>query len=314
MDAAAKSSVGNPESKGGEQHGLQLFPGWDEGESGDDCSGPQTAQVASFGASVHGTITPMYAFPASEPDVDWAAIAAGEQRKIEVPEDQRERFALTTTLRDFYAHGLYGLEALRRQAVKDSRLAGASLVKDLQAINRWERFSPRPGSWPAGLVWHGRPLAAITDLHVNETLTAMRAELAGDTVRSTWNHLRTIFNRAVEVKAIDKAPEPTWGKDSCDRAAKQLYSDSQLVEIYTALAGQVDLQVAFVVSVNVGPRTVDLFLLRWEDLDLVRERAVVEYVARKTGKRHVVPLAEVTVRQSVRWARNSGLLTLAGAK
>jgi integrase len=121
------------------------------------------------------------------------------------------------------------------------------------------------------------------------------------------NHLRTIFNRAVEVHAIAKAPEPTWAKDD-DRAAKQLYTLTQLGEIYTALNGHVDLQVAFVVSVNVGPRTVDLFCLRWEDFALDAERPCVEYVARKTGKRHVVPLAAVTVQQLRRWQGMCGLL------
>jgi integrase len=261
--------------------------------------------------SVHGTISPMYA-----PDLyDWAAVAAREVVCVEVPEAERESFAQTTTLRQFWAHPLYGLERARRQHVTDGTLAGASLVKDVQGLNRWERFSPRPGDWPAQRPWLGRPLAWITDQHVTDTLAAMRGELAGQTVRSTWFHLRTIFNRAVEVKALERAPEPAWAKgDAGDRAAaKQAYSDAQLVEIYTALDGQPDLQVAFVVSCNVGPRTVDLFCLRWEDLSLGSDRPTVEYVARKTGKRHRVPLAACTVQQLRRWARHCGLLPLAGA-
>ena len=266
----------------------------------------QAAHIAGSMASVHGTIHPMYA----PGEVDWAAIAAGEQTRVEVPEDQREQFALATTIRSFYEHPVYGLAAIRRQAVKDDTLAQASLVKDAQAINRWERFSPRPGSWPAGRPWQGRPLGAITDVHVSETLAAMRAVLAAETCRSTWNHLRTIFHRAVEVKALADVPEVSWGKHAGDREAKQVYGDRHLVEIYEALSGQADLQTAFVVSVNVGPRTVDLFCLRWEDFALDRERPVVEYTARKTGKLHVVPLAAVTVSHLLRWRRASGMLPL----
>jgi len=70
--------------------------------------------------------------------------------------------------------------------------------------------------------------------------------------------------------------------------------------------------VAFVTAVNVGPRAVDLFTLRWEDFSFFAERPVVEFTARKTGKRQVVPLAEVTLRQLDRWKRASGVLLPVG--
>jgi len=248
-----------------------------------------------------------------ESSYDWSAIAAAEVQRVEIPEGEREAFAAGHTLRGLYEHVEYGLEAQRLARVTAGTLAAGTVAKDRQAIKRWERYSPRPADWPDGQDWEGRPLAWITDQHVQETLAAMRKELSGQSVRTTWNHLRTIFLHAVQVKALEKSPEPTWGKgDAQQRATKELYDDKQLEAIYLGLAGQVDLQVAFVVSVNVGPRTVDLFRLRWENFLLQRDRPVVEYTARKTGKRHVVPLGPVTVRQLERWRQASGALPVAG--
>lgn len=250
---------------------------------------------------VHRTIYPVYA-------PDWSAIAAAEVVRIEIPESERQGFAESYTLRRLYEDPVYGLRDLRRQRVRDGTLAANTLGKDGQALNRWERYSPRPGDWPEERTWEGRPLAWITDQHCTDTVSAMRKDLSGDTVRSTWNHLRVLLNRAVEVRALEKAPEPTWGKASGKRAAKELYDDQQLTAIYTALAGEIDLQVAFVVSVNAGLRSVDLFLLRWENFSLQRDRPVVEFTARKTGKRQTVPLGPVTVRQLERWRKVSGTL------
>lgn len=240
---------------------------------------------------------------------DWAAAVAGEAEAVEIPEGERVWFSERYTLRGLYEHPVYGLAAVRASRVADATLAAASAAKDRQALNRWERYSPRPGDWPAGEPWRGRPLAWISDKHVAATVGAMRKELALSTCRSTWNHLRTIFRRAWDVKAIERVPEVTWGRsDGTERAARAHYTDRQLVQIWTALAGQLDLQVAFVVSVNVGLRTVDLFCLRWDCLQLTAERPVVEFTARKTGKRQTVPLGPATVRQLDRWRRAQGLL------
>lgn len=258
---------------------------------------------------VHRSMYPVYS-------PDWSAIAAAEVVRVEIPEVEREAFAGRCTLRGLYEDPVYGLRDLRRQRVRDGTLAANTLGKDGQALNRWEKYSPRPGDWPEGRVWEGRPLAWITDQHCTDTVTAMRKDLSGDTVRSTWNHLRVLLNRAVEVRALEKAPEPTWGKSVGKRAAKELYDDVQLAAIYGALAGEIDLQIAFVVSVNAGLRSVDLFLLRWENFSLQRDRPVVEFTARKTGKRQTVPLGPVTVKQLERWRKVSGTLgnsPLAGA-
>ena len=258
---------------------------------------------------VHRSIHPVYKTDGcGERCVDWASIAASEERSVEIPEADRQSFAEGHTLRGLYEHVQYGMEAQRLARVTAGTLAAASVAKDRQAINRWEQYSPRPAGWLEGQDWQGRPLAWITDQHATDTVAAMREGLSGQSVRSTWAHLRTIFLHAVRVKALARPPEPEWGKGDAGRAAKELYGDRQLVEIYRALEGQADLQVAFVVSVNVGPRTVDLFRLRWENFSLQRDRPVVEFTARKTGKRQVVPLGPVTVAQLERWRKISGTL------
>jgi integrase len=239
---------------------------------------------------------------------DWSAVAAAEVRSIEIPEGERTAFSESHTVRGFYEHDKYGLEAQRRSRVSAGTLAAGTIAKDRQAINRWELYSPRPANWPDGQAWEGRPLAWITDQHVTDFVAAMGKELSAQSAKSTWAHLRTILLHAVRVKALERAPEPTWGKGDGQRAAKQLYDDRQLVAIYTALASQLDLQVAFVVSVNVGQRTVDLFRLRWENFSLQRDRPVVEFTARKTGKRQVIPLGPVTVQQLERWRKATGTL------
>lgn len=305
MEARAVVTAGREQDAPGRQLALWVA---EEGSEGD------------FAGGAHRTICPVYApdredarlAEACWDGVDWAAIVAEEVRSIEVPESERAWFAGSYTLRGLYEDRVYGLAGLRSDRVAAGKLAANTRAKDLQALNRWERFSPRPPAWPAGRAWEGRPLGWVTDKYCTATLTAMHSGgLSWPTVRSTWNHLRTIFNWAVQIRVLERSPDPEWGKRAAEAGSKQMYTDRQLGEIYLALTGQTDLQVAFVVSCNVGCRSVDLFLLRWENFLVSRERPVVEFTARKTGKQQTVPLGPVTVRQLERWRAESG--TLGGA-
>jgi len=267
-------------------------------------SGPDVIPFPQTGA--HRCKSPMYGDP--EPAVDWQAIAAAEKTRKVIPPEERQSFAEGRTLPEFYSDDSYGPESARLAAVLRGELAASTVIKDRQSLARWTKFAPAPPNWPSDRNFDGRPLAYITDEHVWETFAAMRAELALITCKTTWSHLRTIFGAAVKVRAIERIPaSPKWPKGD-DRPAVQIYSDDELAQVYEALAGDVDLQVAFVCAVNVGPRAGDLFSLRWEQVDLAGDRPAVEYVATKTGKRHRVPLAPVTVRQLARWRRVLGLL------
>lgn len=286
----------------------------------DAAAGPSLLPIGDFpigeqASTVHRTLSPMY-----KPAFDWRREVAREKSRRVIPEDVRMVYAEAHTLREFYSDVDYGPEAPRLSAVLRGTLAASTVIKDKQSIARWETYSPRPVDWPTGVDFGGRPLAFITDDHVAETFAAMRAindrtgrpHLAADTCKSTWSHLRSIFRAAVAVRAIERVPVLKWPKgQSRDRPAREMYSDEELAKVYMVLAGDVDLQVAFVLAVNIGARAVDLFGLRWEQFDLSGDRPAVEYTARKTGKLHRVPLARVTVRQVDRWRRVSGLLPFA---
>jgi integrase len=226
-----------------------------------------------------------------DPEVLAAAEVVEQQfRDPVVPEANRVWLRKSLGLRQFYQDWLL---PERRQRVVNKQLAAGTLAKDRQALTRWERFT-RPPDWPAEKGWPGIPLGSITGLYLAEVLVRMRRQLGEATTRSTWNHLRTIFNRAVKVRALDFAPAPERVKVDAQRV--QIYRPEQIEAAYRSLAGQPALQVSFVLAINAGPRPVDLFLLRREQMDLVDDRPTLSFRSRKTGKEQTVPLAPVTVR------------------
>lgn len=209
-----------------------------------------------------------------------------------VPEINRAWMRDNMTLRGFYEDWLLTDKEAR---LATGRIARGTLSKDRQAIARWERFS-RPTEVPAAERWQGVTLGAISGRYVTEVLSRMRASgMADDTVRSTWNHLRSILNYAAKVRAIDLPPEPERVK-APDRKVR-IYRAEQIEAAYQALSAWIDLQVAFVLALNAGPRTVDVFRLRWDNCDLCGPRPTITFRAKKTGKEQTVPLAPVTIHQ-----------------
>ena len=220
----------------------------------------------------------------------YAARIAADYRDQEIPAAEREQVRKSMTLRRFYESWMLP-ERLRR--VEAGKLSRGSLGKDRQALARWERFT-RPDDWPAGQSWGGIPLGFITGRYLDEFLSVLReGGLAAATVFSTWTHLRTILNHAVTVKALEAAPKPRpLGVPVTDT---QIYSELQIGTIFDALAPEPPLQVAFVLAINCGPRSVDLFTLRWEQQRLTAARPLLKYESRKTGKLQGIPLAACTV-------------------
>jgi len=292
----------------GQQPQLRLFPG-----DSNQPEPPEPTQSSETADGAHRSMYPGRTQTLPGTWLDWESIAAAEVRRVELPEGERQRFAEATTLRGLYEHTDYGLAAAHAARVSEGTLAAATAAKVRQALNRWERWAPRPSGCRAGAEWQGRPIAYITDQHATDFVNAASGGLASATVRSTWNHLRTVLLWAVTIKALDRAPEPAWGKSrERERLPRQFYDESQLAAIYGALAAEVGLQVAFVVACNCGLRASDLFALRWEDLYLSAERPRLEFTARKTGKRQLIPLGPVTVSQLRRWQVVSGVLVAAG--
>jgi integrase len=82
-----------------------------------------------------------------------------------------------------------------------------------------------------------------------------------------------------------------------------------LEAVYFALANEPDLQTAWVLGATIGPRTVDLFSLRWgANVQLNASPPEVWYIAKKTGKVHWVPLPPCAVAHLRRLARSQGHL------
>lgn len=227
-------------------------------------------------------------------DPDVLAVAEAVQQTYRdpvVPEANRTWIRKSLGLRQFYHDWML---PERRQRVERRQLAKGTLDKDRQALSRWERFS-QPADWPSSKPWPGIPLGAITGLYVGEVLQRMRSQLGEATTKSTWSHLRTMLNHAVKVRALDFAPAPE--RVRCDAKRVQIYRPEQIEIAYRALSAWPDLQVAFVLAINAGPRSVDLFLLKREQLDLASARPTLSFRAQKTGKEQTVPLAAVTVQQ-----------------
>jgi integrase len=226
----------------------------------------------------------------------YANQVADEMRDPCVPAHQREWIGNNLSLRQFYSDWML---ADRQKRVESGALAAATLEKDLFCLSQWERFS-RPKDWQDDKPWPGFPIGKVTGRYLDSVLNEMRQHVSPGTVTSTWNHLRTILNFAARIRAIDKAPRP--GRRKTDDREVSIFRDEQIVAAFGALAGEPDLQVAFVLAVNAGIRPVDLFCLRWRDFDLAT-RPTVTFRSRKTGKLQKIPLAPVTVAHIQRLPR-----------
>jgi hypothetical protein len=117
-------------------------------------------------------------------------------------------------------------------------------------------------------------------------------ETSEGTAKSTWNHLRTMLNHAAKVQAIDRAPKADPLK-AHERKPRKL-TDAEITDIYQRLAEWPTLQVAFVLALNIGPRTVDLFCLEWSRIEW-GERPTITFKARKTSKEQTLPLNRTVV-------------------
>lgn len=228
----------------------------------------------------------------ADPDVLAFAEATRESMAATViPENQRAFIRRNFGLRALY--GDWVLPDLERR-VDAGTLRSATIQKDLQALSRWEKFSPRPDGWPPDRYWPGVPLEYITPRYLEDFLTRLYAECPPGTAKSTWSHLRNILNAAVKVRAIDMSPKPEHIPDPDDGPVR-VYREEEIEAVYRSLQEHIELQVSFVLAINAGPRPVDLYLLRWSDFDLTNSKPSFAFSSRKTGKRQSVPLAPITI-------------------
>ena len=233
-----------------------------------------------------------------DPDVLAYAESTKEELAAQiVPEDQRAWVRQNLSLRDYY--GDWMLPELERRVQKGS-LAKGTLAKDRQALRRWEEAT-RPENWDPNKNWPGLPIGYITPRAVQQFLENLfEISTSTATAKSTWNHVRNILNHAVKMRAIDTFPKPEHIPNptpSDDDEMVTFYRPEQIEAAYGAFKDHVDLQVALVLAANAGPRSHDVFAMKWSCVDLKGVRPAVTFVAKKTGKRQKVPLAPVTVAQ-----------------
>ncbi len=151
-------------------------------------------------------------------------------------------------------------------------------------------------------------LGAIDEEDIEDFFLRARSQgkLAVPTIRSTWNHLRTIFNHAWRLGVLSRHIAPETLADEGDVT---IFNDEQLAKAFHAFQGRTDLQVAFAISIAAGPRTEDVFCLRWDDVKLdERTGPTLSFTARKTGKQHGIPLPAWTLRQIERLERRGEYL------
>lgn len=232
----------------------------------------------------------------SDEQTEWAAWNASQitaHKPRHVPPEQRVQYASSTSLRQFLQDCAAGRwEPIGR---KKGRAKG-TIDKEWNAIRRWERFT-RPDDWPTERTWPGPSLAVIesvsTEFFVG-VFDRMRTELKASTVQSTRSHLRVIINHARAVQAIQHVPAapPVESSDHKTR----IYTPDEVQRLFSVLTGpHHQLAVALWIALHVGPRSVDLFLLR--KTDIIQDalgRRLIDFQSRKTHKLQAVPISDET--------------------
>ena len=170
------------------------------------------------------------------------------------------------------------------------------------------------------MAWTGLPLGKLSDAYLAKWVADQRTRCSVATVESRWMALRTVLNAAVAMRVLTERPsvsvkerQPrrrgtavagaigTSDELALDDLCATQYTEEQLVGVYELLgklAHAVEHQVAWVLGVNTGPRTEDLYGLMWHvNVRLDQSPPFLIYVAAKTRKKHWIPLAPVTVAQ-----------------
>ncbi len=213
------------------------------------------------------------------------------------------------------------LQEFRDQQCRDGKLRRGTIEKDRQSLrcfSKWDHDPIRaPKDWPEDEVWQGLPALYLAQGYVEQWfLERILQGYSINTMRSRWAHLRTIMNMVqrlgimdvvptVEVESVIRRIESSTGIDPDDDLPPVIYSTEQLDQVYRRIE-EFDLLTAWVLGLNCGARTVDLFSLRWGHDVRFGEKPEVTFKARKTGRRHWVPLHPVTVQHLRKLVLNQG--------
>jgi len=198
----------------------------------------------------------------------------------------------------------------RERQRRDGKIETGTLQKERQTLRcfaAWDSDPARaPKTWPRGLKWTGLPTGHLAQKYLEAWIRDhLSAGYAEGTMAGRWAHLRTILNMlkrmdilsdvpTVELSAVVEGFQREAGLD--EDLVPTTYTPQMLVEVYRRLH-EPDLRAAWVLGVNCGPRTVDLFRMKYGSnvRGLCGDRPEVVYRAKKTGKVHWIPLHPYTV-------------------
>ena len=229
---------------------------------------------------------------------------------------ERDAFRSTRSLGDFYRTVI---EPWRCRQKGRNQVAAGTLTNERQAVRCFEQFDQvnPPDGWPQDVAWNGMPVGFLVAKRVRDWL-AYRLEFGTDTgplsagsLPKRWNHLRTIINHAVRLgilaekvsvsvpQLIDAYLTESGTVDDSDLIPTS-FTECQLNAVYLQLIGELELQTAWVLGATIGPRTADLFALRWgRNVRLNADPPDVVFVAQKTKRKRRriwVPLGPLTLR------------------
>lgn len=253
---------------------------------------PQSVSVAaSEGSTVAGALA------AVDPRIlELSKKVAAADVRLVVPVHQRELFA-SLPLRQWYECPLYGPSVQRLKDIEAKKTAAGTMGKDLSAISVFERYT-RPADWSGE--WPGISISAIGPEYLREWIrNALAAGKSRGYLDGLAGHLTWILRLAVEREVLARAPKKPAVKQIATAVRSTLFSDDDLTVIYETngqiletldrihanLAGNFELQTAFVLACSCGLRPSDLFSLCWCDVTTIDGTPAIFRVPQKT-KRH----------------------------
>lgn len=255
----------------------------------------------------------------------------GEKEDVpEVDDDARNYFRTTGTVAEFY---LKILDPWRKRQRALGRVAPGTLTNERQSIRCFEEFDrfSRPKEWPLGVAWNGRPMGFLGSNYFRDWITyrlefgSRNGPLSDGSMPKRWNHMRFVVNQAFRLRIIPdqisisvKEVVQQWhekaGLDPLDDLdfIPTAFTDQQLQGVYQQLDGDIEQQTAWVLGSQTGPRTGDLFALRWQkNVRLSASPADILFVAEKTkrkARRIWVPLGPIAIEHLQRLAKQQAHL------
>ncbi len=239
---------------------------------------------------------------------------ANQNGRLVVPPGERAQYA-QLPLRAWYDCDLYGPSQFRDAEIVAGRNQAGTKEKDESAISVWERHT-KPSDWQGH--WPGISIESITEDYLRQWIVnCLSAGLSRGYLTGLVNHIAWILSVAVDREVLSRVPKKPSVRQLAATRTGQLFSDDDCAVIYEidgdilgtldrickAMAGQQELQTAFVLACSTGLRPVDLFGLTWANVKSIDGQPAIVAMPKKT-KRYAttvrIPLAPAVYARLVR--------------